>query len=80
LSHFQNRELLQSNPNQVWFSQQPDKQNAWPDAWCEVCERRFEKHGEWNELNGKKPALKWFATAARRIFVYKRSKIFSRIS
>src|SRR5579863_5099375 len=27
----------------------------------------------------KRPALKWFATTATRIFVYKRSKIFSRM-
>jgi len=58
LSHFQNRELLRANPKQVWFSQQPDKQNAWPDAWCEVCERLFEKHGEWNELNEKETSIK----------------------
>ncbi|HLW84902.1 MAG TPA: hypothetical protein VKR60_06760 [Candidatus Sulfotelmatobacter sp.] len=48
---------LRSNPNQAWFSQQPDKKNPWPDAWCEVCERLFLKQGEWNELNEKETSI-----------------------
>jgi len=42
---------LMNDPLQQWFCGYPSKDNAWPDAWCGVCEREFQKEGEWNENN-----------------------------
>jgi hypothetical protein len=45
---------LLSNPSQEWFSQDPDVDNPWPDAWCSVCDAIFLQEGEWNERNEPK--------------------------
>jgi hypothetical protein len=51
-------EHLASEPGQRWFSQEPDGENPWPDAWCEACNTIFREHGEWNEANEKKLKVK----------------------
>lgn len=47
-------EHLSSTPEQVWFSNPPDEEDKWPDAWCGACEALFLEYGEWNELNQSK--------------------------
>jgi uncharacterized protein DUF6882 len=44
-------EHLVAHPEQRWFSQEPDSENPWPDAWCAVCNAFFEAQGEWNQKN-----------------------------
>ncbi len=44
-------EHLPANPAQKWFSNRPDDQDRWPDAWCGACEALFLEEGEWNEKN-----------------------------
>ena len=42
-SHLINKE------NKEWYSDTPDKDNEWPDAWCGECQKHYEAEGEWNE-------------------------------
>jgi hypothetical protein len=44
-------EHLVVNPGQEWFSQEPDEEHKWPDAWCAACDAFFQQQGEWNEKN-----------------------------
>ena len=44
-------EHLADNPQQRWFSSEPDEDNPWPDAWCGICNELFEEEGEWNDSN-----------------------------
>jgi hypothetical protein len=46
-------EHLIGNPGQPWFSQEPDLENPWPDAWCGVCDSFLQEHGRWNGQNEK---------------------------
>ena len=48
---------LVSSPDQEWFSQEPDKENRWPDAWCKGCEALFQEQGEWNDENEPKSEI-----------------------
>ena len=47
-------EHLAATPEQVWFSNPPDEDDKWPDAWCGGCEALFLECGEWNEANQPK--------------------------
>ena len=47
-------EHLASDPEQEWFSRDPNEDNRWPDSWCSLCDRSFQEEGEWNEKNEKK--------------------------
>ena len=47
-------EHLAATPEQVWFSNPPEEDDKWPDAWCGACEALFLEYGEWNELNQSK--------------------------
>lgn len=47
-------EHLVCKPEQQWFSQDPDVENPWPDAWCANCDQFLQKQGEWNDANEKK--------------------------
>ncbi len=51
-------EHLVSNPEQKWFSNEPDEEDKWPDAWCADCEALFQEQGEWNEKNQPKGSIK----------------------
>jgi hypothetical protein len=51
-------EHLASSPAQEWFSQEPDEENRWPDAWCADCEALFQEQGEWNDENEPKREIK----------------------
>jgi len=51
-------EHLVTNPDQGWFSEEPNQENPWPDAWCSVCEAFFQTQGEWNEENEKHLKIK----------------------
>lgn len=51
-------EHLIANPEQQWFSQEPDLENPWPDAWCGVCDSFFQEQGKWNEQNEKNLKIK----------------------
>jgi hypothetical protein len=51
-------EHLVSNPDQKWFSQEPDEEHKWPDAWCADCELLFQEQGEWNDKNVPKRKIK----------------------
>ena len=42
---------LLGKPAQEWFSEHPEEDNPWPDAWCAKCDRAFAREGEWNERN-----------------------------
>jgi hypothetical protein len=44
-------EHLLANPAQEWFSNKPDEEQLWPDAWCAPCEALFLEQGEWNDKN-----------------------------
>ena len=44
-------EHLISNPEQEWFSADPDEESKWPDAWCAACDVYFQQEGEWNNKN-----------------------------
>jgi hypothetical protein len=44
------RHLLEE-PAQFWCSREPTSENPCPDAWCLVCDKHFEKQGEWNDQN-----------------------------
>jgi hypothetical protein len=44
-------EHLIGNPEQQWFSEEPNQENPWPDAWCGICDATFQTQGEWNEKN-----------------------------
>jgi hypothetical protein len=44
-------EHLLANPALPWFSNKPDEEEPWPDAWCASCEALFLEQGEWNEKN-----------------------------
>jgi hypothetical protein len=51
-------EHLITNPDQRWFSEEPDHENPWPDAWCSICDTFFQTQGEWNEKNEKNLKIK----------------------
>jgi hypothetical protein len=51
-------EHLVVNPAQEWFSQEPDEDHKWPDAWCASCDAAFQEQGEWNENNESKINIK----------------------
>lgn len=51
-------EHLVQNPAQRWYCDYPEEEDAWPDAWCEQCENRFQEVGEWNESNEDAKAIK----------------------
>lgn len=51
-------EHLIANPEQQWFSQEPDLESPWPDAWCGICDSFFQEQGEWNEKNEKNLKIK----------------------
>lgn len=42
-------EHLVSDPQQKWFSTFPTDENPWPDAWCSICQKAFQREGEWND-------------------------------
>jgi hypothetical protein len=47
-------EHLHLDPAQEWFSNEPDEQDRWPDAWCGACETLFQEKGEWSEEDESK--------------------------
>jgi hypothetical protein len=51
-------EHLVSNPAQFWFSDDPTKENKWPDAWCGACDLFFQEEGEWTEKNEPKMKIR----------------------
>ncbi len=51
-------EHLFADPNQRWFSQEPDAENPWPDSWCAACDVFFQEQGDWNEQNEKHLKIK----------------------
>jgi hypothetical protein len=51
-------EHLISNPAQMWFSETPNTENKWPDAWCAACNVFFEHEGEWNDKNESNAKIK----------------------
>ena len=53
-------EHLAANPQQEWYSEIPNEQKRWPDAWCSVCDEAFQSEGEWNERNESKLRIKLF--------------------
>jgi hypothetical protein len=44
-------EHLAENAVQRWHCDYPREDNAFPDAWCDICNVEFLKQGEWNEKN-----------------------------
>ena len=50
-------EHLAANPQQEWFSRDPEEGNPWPDAWCAICDEQFMRDGEWKEQNTCKIVL-----------------------
>ena len=44
-------EHLERTPQQKWYSNPPDEEDEWPDAWCAACEALFQEEGGWNEAN-----------------------------
>ena len=42
-SHLINQE------NKEWYSDLPNEESKWPDAWCSECNKHYESEGEWNE-------------------------------
>jgi hypothetical protein len=51
-------EHLVANPAQKWFSQEPNEEHQWPDAWCADCEVLFQEQAEWNDENEPKTKIK----------------------
>jgi len=51
-------EHLLANPAQEWFSNKPDEEQPWPDAWCAPCEALFLEQGEWNDKNQSRREIK----------------------
>jgi hypothetical protein len=51
-------EHLLSRPDQEWFSNEPNEEDKWPDAWCADCEDLFQEQGEWNDKNQSKRDIK----------------------
>lgn len=51
-------EHLLVNPAQKWFSDDPTRENPWPDAWCGQCNALFEELGSWNQRNESKLRIK----------------------
>ena len=49
---------LLANPAQEWFSNKPDEEQPWPDAWCARCEALFLEQGEWNDKNQSRREIK----------------------
>lgn len=49
---------LVDDPQQQWFCDYPSEDNPWPDAWCGVCDREFQKEGEWNAKNEQSLEIK----------------------
>lgn len=41
-----------------WHSAPPDNEELWPNAWCDQCNKAFEKEGEWNEHSEAEANLK----------------------
>ncbi len=41
--------LVDGRPRGFWTSDNPD--NPRPDAWCDDCEVRVQRDGEWNDEN-----------------------------
>lgn len=37
------------DPLQRWHSSRASADNPWPDAWCDRCNAKFLRDGEWNE-------------------------------
>jgi len=54
---------LLEKPAQEWFSEHPEEDNPWPDAWCAKCDRAFEREGEWNERNEAECPIKLVCSA-----------------
>jgi hypothetical protein len=44
-------EHLAENPQQEWFSREPEEDNPWPDSWCSHCDAKFMSEGGWNGEN-----------------------------
>lgn len=42
---------LANDPMQRWHSSRASPDNPWPDAWCDRCNAKFLRDGEWNERN-----------------------------
>ncbi|WP_162259180.1 DUF6882 domain-containing protein [Duganella sp. Root198D2] len=42
---------LIGNPAQKWHCGYPEKDAAWRDAWCAVCNEVYEREGGWNAMN-----------------------------
>jgi hypothetical protein len=42
---------LVDDPLQRWHSNRASLDNPWPDAWCDRCNVKFARDGEWNESN-----------------------------
>jgi len=51
-------EHLLADPDQRWFSQEPDLENPWPDSWCSACDVLFQEQDDWNEQNEKNLKIK----------------------
>jgi hypothetical protein len=51
-------EHLLKDPQQLWCSREPTAENPWPDAWCQQCDKEFQRFGEWNEENEDKVPIK----------------------
>jgi hypothetical protein len=43
--------------NVDWYSEEPNKDDLWPDAWCARCQREFAAEGEWNEKSERAAGL-----------------------
>lgn len=39
---------LINGENKEWYSDNPDEENKWPDAWCGGCHKHYDAEGEWN--------------------------------
>jgi hypothetical protein len=61
-------EHLIANPRQQWFSQEPDLENPWPDAWCAICDSFFQEQGEWNKQNEKNLKIKLLCHLCYEVF------------
>jgi hypothetical protein len=42
---------LVDDPLQRWHSDRASPDNPWPDAWCDRCNVKSARDGEWNESN-----------------------------
>ena len=56
-------EHLAQNGRQRWHCAYPTEDNPWPDAWCDLCNAEYLKHGEWNDENNGSIKIKMLCSA-----------------